>query len=665
MMKVYPVKIIAFALVMLLCQLFVGADIFAAEQADSFTAQDWRLVSKSKESTVAASDTKVSKSGSGSFKIEATEDDSVVIASDPVSLEVGHLYKLSGFIKTEGLFSDATARYPTALPACLSMYSFPFTNHSPAVGATSDWKYVETLFIATKSKDHVQLHLGHNGNAKGTAWFENVTVEKVNDINEFIPLETVKWFGKGYRYDDQGWIFVHIEGEPYERGYQYGYLVAEEIVQYMTKLGVQKNRDNLVSGWNDMRFMSDSMLLRKYDEEYLIEMRGIADGANKAGATFDGRNLDLVDIVAINSAIDLGQMRGALRTTPHALTGRNFLRTEEEMLLQDEYNKCSSFVATGSTTTDGRFVFGQMFMWGGYTGVHWDVIIDVQPSKGYRFVMHSFPGGIHSGADFYINEAGIVMGETTVSQTPYDADGTPQSNRIRKAAQYADSFEKVAEILYTRNNGMYTNDWTLANAKTDEGGVFLLGTKKTKMWRTGYGDIPADTPGNLKDYIWANNNNRDPEVRKEYTPHPDNAPYDLIFRPANRDIAFQKFYREYKDGKIDSIAAVDLFASSPINRAHACDGKITTGEMADKLAFIAHYGKTTLREKMVGDRFIEDLPTAKPHLTLGYSVASPIYITEKLHAARFGEDKKAEKSTAKKHQPKPCFFRRRIELQIQ
>jgi hypothetical protein len=28
--------------------------------------------------------------------------------------------------------------------------------------------------------------------------------------------------GKGYRLEQDGWIYVHIEGKPYERGYQYG-----------------------------------------------------------------------------------------------------------------------------------------------------------------------------------------------------------------------------------------------------------------------------------------------------------------------------------------------------------------------------------------------------------------------------------------------------------
>jgi len=40
----------------------------------------------------------------------------------------------------------------------------------------------------------------------------------VKEIGDYIPLETVRWFGPAFRYTDQGWTFVHIEGEPYDRG---------------------------------------------------------------------------------------------------------------------------------------------------------------------------------------------------------------------------------------------------------------------------------------------------------------------------------------------------------------------------------------------------------------------------------------------------------------
>jgi hypothetical protein len=556
---------------------------------------------------------------------------STALLSEPLQLDVGQLYRLAGWIKTEGVRSDPTTRYPTAVPACLSMASFPFTNHSPTVGGNSTWTRVETLFIATRSKDRIRLHLGHNGGAAGKAWFTDASVEKVQDIGEYIPMETVRWFGNAYRYDDRGWIFVHIEGEPYERGYQYGYLVADEIVEYILKLGVQRNEHDPESGWRDLRFMSDAMLLRKFDEEYLTEMKGIAEGAARAGAEIHGRKLDFLDIVTINSFIDLRWIDFALGVTPHQLTGRSFLAADDELDIPDGEHSCSAFVATGPATASGEIVFGQIFMWWGYTGVHWNVICDVVPSSGHRLVYETYPGGIHSGADFYMNSAGIVIGETTVGQTPYDPTGTPQSNRIRKAAQYASSIDEVVEILSTDNNGMYTNDWPIADIKTGEAAILLLGTHVKKLWRTGEDMAPFGTPG----FLWANNNNRDPEVRKEYITQPEDAPYDLIFSPWNRDVAFNDFYRRQK-GKIDSTAAVELWASSPVNMAHACDGKITTSEMAREMVFLAHYGKVTLREKIPekGSRRMPDLPGAIPHLSLGYSVVSPLFITEKLQQAR-------------------------------
>ncbi len=594
--------------------------------------EGWRLATgEPLPGGVVFADHEVYHGGGASLLIANADMDSVTLESGLVSLQVGHLYRLRGWVRTEGVRSDPTTHYPTAVAACLTMASFPFTNHSPTLGATAGWTEIETLFIATRGEDRVRLHLGYNGGAVGRAWFDDLSVEEVDDIGEYIPPETVSWFGPAYRYDDRGWIFVHIEGEPYARGYQYGYLLPGEISEYIRKLGVRANVDNPERGWEDTRFVADAVMLRKFDEEYLIEMRGIADGAARAGCEVFGRPIDFLDIVTINSVIDIDWMRYSLAGTAHPLTGRNFISAEDELLLRDDEHHCTGFVATGPATTDGRFVFGQIFMWSGYTGVHWNVICDVEPSSGQRLVYETFPGGIHSGADFYMNSAGIVIGETTTSQTPYDAEGTPMSNRIRRAAQYAESIDDVVDILSERNNGMYTNDWLIADAKTDEVAIFLLGTHASRLWRSGDGEFPGGTEG----FFWSNNNNKDDAVRREYIPHPENAPFDLIFTPWNRDLAFNEFFRE-QAGRIDAIAGVNLWATSPINRAHACDGKITSGEMTDGMVFLAHFGKVTLREKFPapGSRRMPDLPGAEPHLSLGYSIVSPVFITEKLREAR-------------------------------
>ncbi|HSQ34496.1 MAG TPA: C45 family autoproteolytic acyltransferase/hydrolase, partial [Candidatus Binatia bacterium] len=496
--------------------------------------------------------------------------------------------------------------------------------------------------------DRVGLHLGYNGAAGGTAWFDDIRLEEVNDITAVVPAATIERYGKAFRFSDRGWIFLHVEGKPYTRGFQHGYLLADETAAYMEKLAVLQDSADPKQGWSQLRLLTDALLLRQYEEEYLLEMRGMADGMNARHAAMKHKSgpIELLDIVTVNSAIDLGQLAGALTRTATPLSGRDFPPAGED-LIPDRLHKCSALLANRSATIDGGLIFFQMFMWNGYTGVDFRVICDLIPEKGQRLVYQTFPGGIHSGTDFYLNQAGIMIGETTVQQTPFDVSGIPQSDRIRKAAQYAASVDDVVRILHTRNNGLYTNDWLIADARRNEIAVMLQGTKTYKLWRGREGEFP----GNTTDFYWCVNNAKDPEVRKEYIPDPQNSPFDLTFSPSNRDIAMFDFFQANR-GRIDLHAAIGLMASSPINRPHACDGKITTGEMAREMVFMAHFGKTTLREKIPGETpRMAALPDAVPHLTLGYSVFSPLVLTEKIQAL---ETVAAENPTKRSRTSLPC-----------
>ena len=162
--------------------------------------------------------------GGAAIELGADAPASIAVLSEKMALRIGHVYRLSAWVKTRAAAADPLARYPTAVPATLSMASFPFTNHSPAVGGTRDWTRVETTFVATAATDRVRLDLGRNGTATGRAWFDDVTLAEVGDITEVIPLERVRWEGPAFRYEDRGWIFVHVEGAPYARGRQFGKL---------------------------------------------------------------------------------------------------------------------------------------------------------------------------------------------------------------------------------------------------------------------------------------------------------------------------------------------------------------------------------------------------------------------------------------------------------
>src|SRR5436305_4498377 len=127
-----------------------------------------------------------------------------------------------------------------------------------------------------------------------------------NGVKEFVPdPASVQRLGPAYRYPQAGWIVLHIEGDPYERGYQHGKLLAPEIADYVNALATYRSTKAPSEAWRDQRLIINALFLRRYDKEYLEEMKGIADGAAAAGAKFDGRALDLIDIVAINSGIEI------------------------------------------------------------------------------------------------------------------------------------------------------------------------------------------------------------------------------------------------------------------------------------------------------------------------------------------------------------------------
>ena len=103
----------------------------------------------------------------------------------------------------------------------------------------------------------------------------------------------VQRYGPGYRYWQSGWIVLHIEGKPYERGVQHGHLLAPEIAANVRCFAATQNPNSPTEGWKQTRLLANALFLRRYDEEYLEEMKGIAAGASAAGAKFDGRRTGL------------------------------------------------------------------------------------------------------------------------------------------------------------------------------------------------------------------------------------------------------------------------------------------------------------------------------------------------------------------------------------
>jgi hypothetical protein len=403
---------------------------------------------------------------------------------------------------------------------------------------------------------------------------------------EFDPdPATVTRHGPGWRYPQAGWHVVHIEGSPYDRGFQHGKLLAAEIVEYIEALAAIKSHKSPHEAWREVRRLANALFLRRFDPECLEEMKGIADGAASAGAEFDDRRLDLVDIVTLNSEIEISFLDHGLEATATGLDRTKFKDPQYSQPKASPKEHCSAFVACGDATRDGRIVVGHITMSDIDFVGHYNVWLDVQPAQGRRVVMQTYPGGIYSGLDYYINSGGLIVTETTISQTKFNPAGKSLASRTRLAVQYADTIDRAIEILGDSSNGLYTNQWLLADIKTNEIAMFELGTDRTRLWRSSKNEWFGGTKG----FYWGCNNSRDIDVLKETVPDLAGKPANLVHHPTRRDTAWLALFGKYS-GKIDEAFAFEAYSTSPLAAFPSCDAKFTTSAMAERLESWALFG---------------------------------------------------------------------------
>src|ERR1700674_3025538 len=325
------------------------------------------------------------------------------------------------------------------------------------------------------------------------------------------------------RFEQGGWIFVHLEGDPGAMGYQHGYLLGPEIEDGFAAVSAgmmhSTQRD-----WEFFRRAAHEMLWPKIDAEYQQELQGIVEGLRAR----TGSKLDVDDIVAFNAFEELPDYYVPWLNKQQ--------KTAKAPNLKSPGN-CSAFGATGSWAKDGLIVMAHN-NWTSYrNGERWRIVFDIAPKNGYRILMDGFPGVIASDDDFGINSDGLTVTETTITQFEgWDPNGKAEFVRARKALQYAGSIDEYTKIMLDGNNGGYANDWLLGDRKTNEVAQLELGLKAYKLWRT-------------KDGVFAGSNwARDPKVIKQDTPQFD--PNNLETSPNARRVRWEQLLNENK-GKLD------------------------------------------------------------------------------------------------------------------
>jgi Phospholipase B len=271
---------------------------------------------------------------------------------------------------------------------------------------------------------------------------------------------------KASRTEKNGWIQIHLEGSPHVIGFQHGYFLAKEIIDLRGAMEV-RNKQMTGRDWDFYRNESYRILWHNIPPEYREELTGISSGIN---ARLGENKIDIKDMVAINSFLEIPDY---------------YVPWLEEQEKHSPPEHCSAFAATGSWTADGKIVIAHN-NWSEYLiGERWNIVMDIVPEKGNRIIMDALPGFIHSGDDFYINSAGIIVTETTIGGfMGFDTTEVAEFVRARKAIQYASSIDQWVALMVDRNNGGYANDWLLGDNKTGEIARLELGLKNHFLERT-------------------------------------------------------------------------------------------------------------------------------------------------------------------------------------
>ncbi len=385
-----------------------------------------------------------------------------------------------------------------------------------------------------------------------------------------------------------GWIFVHLQGDPATIGYQHGYLLRPEIED--SKRAIELSTTHGVNhSWKELRAVADQLFVPKLTDEYRQELTGMVKGLRARGS-----KLDLIDLATMNGYMEFSYYYDASK------------RMETKGVVSHAPEHCSAFIATGSYTKDRRIVIGHN-NWTDYlTGSRWNIIFDISPTAGNHFIMDGMPGLIHSGDDFGINDGGIMITETTIGNFfGFDPKGVPEFVRARRAMQYSNSIDDFARIMKDGNNGGYANTWLVGDRKTNEIGRLELGLKHMNLARSKDGyfvgsnfpidpqltaeetEFPANdpnTPNQVRhrrwDQLMAENKGRiDVELGKKFeTDHYD--PITKEIDPNERTIC----------GHIDKSSRGMKGWQGPYGPAGVAEIKVADSAMAEKLTFVAGMG---------------------------------------------------------------------------
>jgi len=415
----------------------------------------------------------------------------------------------------------------------------------------------------------------------------------------------------GLKYELNGWKCITIKGTPYARGYAHGQLMKAEIeqVRIMLKYSLYEDFGRPIELFMELSNDFFKPQIKTNFAELYEELEGIAKGSHQSidfiimwncfvsldylyaslSQVLESRNDKALNekyekLMDINveglktwsygsSQLSKISGEGGGAGTKHVEQIKMSIRGNRKSDGADD--RCSSFMAVGSYTKDGKIVCAHNTFDNFIDGQYFNVVITVIPSKGHRMMFQGAPGYIFSGTDFFTSSSGIFGTETTLGGFNAYENKDPICCRIRQAMQYANTLDDYVAYLTKNNSGDYASTWYFGDTNTNEIMRIELGLKYTPVLKTKNG------------YFIGFNAAYDPRIRNLES---SNSGYDDIRRHQGaRRVRLEQLMRKHK-GEIDLDIAKQIISDHYdvyLNKINLCSRTVCSHYELDDRAFMS------------------------------------------------------------------------------
>ncbi|GEM_PF-579986 len=281
--------------------------------------------------------------------------------------------------------------------------------------------------------------------------------------------------------DDRRIRVLFVQGTPYERGYQQGVLLRQEIQDNLGLLF----KNSLKTFYFEELFAEVYERMRPYiPQEYIDEMHGLAHGAKVP--------LKLVHFIHILPEITEWGGKKKLK--------ERFM----QMLKGGLIPSCSNLCALNTATPDKALYSARILDWGLHriSKLHEYPLITISiPDKGYPSANIGWVGFI--GAVSGMNARGITLGEMGNGNPENETlRGKPMPFMLRDVMTYADSLKDVRRIIKS-SLGTNAFGFLMTDGKRNEAEIYVKDRDQFLAFKPGQDlkDDRSNLPG-IKDIVY-------------------------------------------------------------------------------------------------------------------------------------------------------------------